>query len=38
MIHDFVMLDALREVPSSRTALRQAAADLAYHLENGTST
>jgi acetyl esterase/lipase len=31
-IHDFALLNALREVPSTRTALRQAAADLAYHL------
>jgi acetyl esterase len=31
-IHDFALLNALLEVPSTRTALRQAAADLAYHL------
>jgi acetyl esterase len=31
-IHDFALLNALRDVPSTRTALRQAAADLAYHL------
>jgi acetyl esterase len=31
-IHDFALLNALREVPSTRTALRQAAADLAHHL------
>jgi acetyl esterase/lipase len=31
-IHDFALLNALRQVPSTDTALRQAAADLAYHL------
>jgi acetyl esterase/lipase len=31
-IHDFALLNALREVPSTRTALRQAAADLAYYV------
>jgi acetyl esterase/lipase len=31
-IHDFGLLNALREVPSTDTALRQAAADLAHHL------
>jgi acetyl esterase len=31
-IHDFGLLNALREVPSTQTALRQAAADLAFHL------
>jgi acetyl esterase len=31
-IHDFALLNALREVPSTRSALRQAAADLAFHL------
>jgi acetyl esterase len=31
-IHDFALLNALREVPSTTTALRQAAADLAHHL------
>jgi acetyl esterase len=31
-IHDFALLNALREVPSTDTALRQAAADLRYHL------
>jgi acetyl esterase/lipase len=31
-IHDFALLNALREVPSTATALRQAAGDLAYHL------
>ena len=31
-IHDFALLNALREVPSTDTALRQAGADLARHL------
>jgi acetyl esterase len=31
-IHDFALLNALREVPSTAAALRQAAADLARHL------
>jgi acetyl esterase len=31
-IHDFALLNALRDVPSTDTALRQAAADLAHHL------
>jgi acetyl esterase len=31
-IHDFALLNALRDVPSTDAALRQAAADLAYHL------
>jgi acetyl esterase/lipase len=31
-IHDFALLNALLEVPSTATALRQAAADLAFHL------
>jgi len=31
-IHDFGLLNALLDVPSTGTALRQAAADLAYHL------
>jgi acetyl esterase len=31
-IHDFALLNALREVPSTDAALRQAAADLARHL------
>jgi acetyl esterase/lipase len=31
-IHDFALLNALVDVPSTGTALRQAAADLAYHL------
>jgi acetyl esterase/lipase len=31
-IHDFALLNALLEVPSTQTALRQAAADLAFHL------
>jgi acetyl esterase len=31
-IHDFALLNALRGVPSTDAALRQAAADLAYHL------
>ena len=31
-IHDFALLNALREVPSTDAALRQAAADLAHHL------
>jgi acetyl esterase len=31
-IHDFALLNALLDVPSTGTALRQAAADLAYHL------
>jgi acetyl esterase len=31
-IHDFALLNALRDVPSSDAALRQAAADLAHHL------
>jgi acetyl esterase/lipase len=31
-IHDFALLNALRDVPSTQTALRQAAADLAHHL------
>lgn len=31
-IHDFALLNALLDVPSTATALRQAAADLAYHL------
>jgi acetyl esterase/lipase len=31
-IHDFALLNALREVPSTEAALRQAAADLAHHL------
>jgi acetyl esterase len=31
-IHDFALLNALRDVPSTDAALRQAAADIAYHL------
>jgi acetyl esterase len=31
-IHDFALLNALRDVPSTDAALRQAAADLAHHL------
>jgi hypothetical protein len=31
-IHDFALLNARRDVPSTGTALRQAAAALAYHL------
>ena len=31
-IHDFALLNALLDVPSTQTALRQAAADLAHHL------
>ncbi len=31
-IHDFALLNALRDVPSTEAALRQAAADLARHL------
>jgi acetyl esterase len=31
-IHDFALLNALRDVPSTDAALRQAAADLARHL------
>jgi acetyl esterase/lipase len=31
-IHDFGLLNALRDVPSTRAALRQASADLARHL------
>jgi acetyl esterase len=31
-IHDFALLNALRDVPSTEAALRQAAADLAHHL------
>jgi acetyl esterase len=31
-IHDFALLNALRDVPSTDLALRQAAADLAHHL------
>jgi acetyl esterase len=31
-IHDFALLNALREVPGTDAALRQAAADLAWHL------
>jgi acetyl esterase len=31
-IHDFALLNALLEVPGTQTALRQAAADLAFHL------
>src|SRR3954468_1083802 len=31
-IHDFALLNALRDVPSAEAALRQAAADLAHHL------
>jgi acetyl esterase len=31
-IHDFALLNALREVPSTDAALRQAADDLARHL------
>jgi acetyl esterase/lipase len=31
-IHDFALLNALREVPSTDSAVRQAAADLAHHL------
>ena len=31
-IHDFALLNALRNVPSTAAALRQAAADLAHHL------
>jgi len=31
-IHDFGLLNALRDVPSTKTALRQAAAELAFHL------
>jgi acetyl esterase len=31
-IHDFALLNALHDVPSTQTALRQAAADLAHHL------
>lgn len=31
-IHDFALLNALLDVPSTQTALRQAAADLAFHL------
>jgi acetyl esterase len=32
-IHDFGLLNALRDVPSTDAALRQAAADLAHHLQ-----
>jgi acetyl esterase len=32
VIHDFALLNALRDVPSTDAALRQAAADLAHHL------
>jgi hypothetical protein len=31
-IHDLALLNALLDVPSTGVALRQAAADLAYHL------
>jgi acetyl esterase len=31
-IHDFALLNALRDVPSTDTALRQAASELAHHL------
>jgi acetyl esterase len=31
-IHDFALLNALRDIPSTDTALRQAAADLGHHL------
>jgi acetyl esterase len=31
-IHDFALLNALRDVPSTDAALRQAAGDLAHHL------
>ena len=31
-IHDFALLNALRQVPSTQTSLRQAAADLAHYL------
>jgi acetyl esterase len=31
-IHDFALLNALLDVPTTGTALRQAAADLSYHL------
>ena len=33
-IHDFALLNALRDVPSTAAALRQAAAELAHHLRN----
>jgi acetyl esterase/lipase len=33
-IHDFALLNALRDVPSTDAALRQAAADLALHLRS----
>jgi len=33
VIHDFGLLNALVDVPSTKTALRQAAADLAFHLQ-----
>jgi acetyl esterase/lipase len=36
-IHDFALLNALRDLPTTRLALRQAAGDLAYHLR-GRST
>ena len=32
MIHDFALLNALRDVPSTDAALRQAAADLTHYL------
>lgn len=31
-IHDFALLNALRDVPSTDAALRQAAADLTHYL------
>jgi acetyl esterase len=31
-IHDFALLNALREVPSTEAALRQAGSELARHL------
>ena len=31
-IHDFALLNALRAVPSTEAAVRQAAAELAHHL------